>query len=322
MKKLIILSYLVLAAHMSSAVEPLATLSMSIGDVMVKRQKSVNWLVIPIGKHIYEGDKIRTKETGKAEVLFYDGSVIFLGPDTEIEFIKDMQMNENKKKNSIFLFFGSMWNKVTTGTQFEVESIHALATVKGTEFSVNVKDVMDVYVTEGVVEVANQFGKKEATKGTRTTVSKDTQPIQTKVEKDEMPAEPEISSSKVLETSYASIMYQNQWYKVQGSIKDKETSTIIKDTAEIKVDASDTLYLSTDGSSKLKSLSFNVTEGTFSFYVLSSSDTDYISFTSPSIPSQTDTFKFKSELTQKDVLIEFTNQDGQNRKIQASFKKE
>ena len=74
-----------------------------------------------------------------------------------MEFIEETENDMNK--NALFLFFGTMWNKVSKGSNYEVETIHALATVRGTYFNVNVDNDMEVWVKEGKVNIENEYGK-------------------------------------------------------------------------------------------------------------------------------------------------------------------
>ena len=122
--------------------EPIASVTMSFGEVYIKSIDKKDWEITKVGMYVYEGDKMRTKDTGKAEVMFLNGSIVFLGNDTEMEFLNEEEKDGNT--NSLFLFFGSVWNKVTEGSSYDIESVHALATVRGTYFNVSVKDVMEL----------------------------------------------------------------------------------------------------------------------------------------------------------------------------------
>ena len=128
---------------------PMGTLRLSLGNVYLKKTQSENWKAVPVGALLFEGDRLRTLESGKAEILLQDGSVIFVGPESEMEFINEVNEKTPNQKQSIFLFFGSMWNKVVEGAEYEVETIHALAAVKGTYFNVSVDDAMEVF---GILE--------------------------------------------------------------------------------------------------------------------------------------------------------------------------
>ena len=303
--------------------QPMATVTTAIGDVFVKRIQAVNWTAIAIGSQVFEGDKIRTKESGKAEVLFDDGSIVFIGTDTEIEFIKELDKKTKRKKRSVFLFFGSIWNKITTGSSFEVESIHALATVKGTKFNVSVRDVMEVWVKEGIVDIVNQHGKVEAKEGSYTRVSKELAPTKRAITNEsEYPSEISVTYTGILEFNIPSSLYQEQWVKVSGVIKDPATSELIKESVNLSVSTSEDLYVSTDKSSQAKTLEITVSSAQFDFYVYSQGDSESLTLSSSITETNTQYLKFYPEVTEKDVFVEFKNKEGVIRKLQASFVKE
>ena len=156
---------------------PMGTLRLSLGNVYLKKTQSENWKAVPVGALLFEGDRLRTLESGKAEILLQDGSVIFVGPESEMEFINEVNEKTPNQKQSIFLFWFNV-NKAVEGAEYEVETIHALAAVKGTYFNVSVDDAMEVWVKEGEVEISNQYGQVSAQKNTYTKVRKTRSPIE------------------------------------------------------------------------------------------------------------------------------------------------
>ena len=107
MKKVISFLLFIVFSHaiLAQTQDAIATLTMSIGDVYIKKVMQKKWKSGHIGASIYSGDRVKTKESGKVEVTFNDGSVVFLGNDSEIEFL---DQDEKKAKKSLFLFFGSL----------------------------------------------------------------------------------------------------------------------------------------------------------------------------------------------------------------------
>ena len=79
MKKIIGCLFLVLfsSSLMAQSKVSIATLTMSIGDVYIKRVMQKKWQSGHIGTSIFSGDRLKTKESGKVEVTFNDGSVVF-----------------------------------------------------------------------------------------------------------------------------------------------------------------------------------------------------------------------------------------------------
>lgn len=106
------------------------------------------------------GDLIRTGINGKLEFYFTEGIFIKVGPETEIVIEKG-----KVTKRKISLDTGRIWVKVKKIwgdlTNFEVVTPSAIAGVKGTVFSVYVKDNKTLLsVKEGVVEFTDNAGTK------------------------------------------------------------------------------------------------------------------------------------------------------------------
>ncbi|RAP27777.1 hypothetical protein DID78_05845 [Candidatus Marinamargulisbacteria bacterium SCGC AG-343-D04] len=318
---LCVLSLIVTVAVDANNNPPIGTITMSVGDVFVKHEAVKQWDPVNIGGFLYEGDRLKTKETGKAEVLFLDGSVVFIGNETEIEFMKE-KGRQKKKKNAMFLFFGTMMNKVTKGSAYEVESIHALATVKGTEFGVTVSELMEIWVREGVVKVENEQGSILALHNTYTRIIKDSAPEQTPMNVEDMPevvSEPEYQ----FELSYPQVMHQNQPYLITGIIgSNKKASRKPEETFSVTVSASSDFLIGENRDASQKEIDLEVQNNRFEIYVVPQEESGSISFKStaaPDILSQTIYIKAKEELKEKKVYIEFNNEEGNTRKINASF---
>jgi len=109
------------------------------------------------------GDRVRTSTTGRALITFFEGSSTLLEPDTDItveELIKEVDGS-----TTIILFqeLGSTWSRVRklfdTASNFNIETVSAVAIVRGTALSVNVDQLPDgststeVAVSEGTVDV-------------------------------------------------------------------------------------------------------------------------------------------------------------------------
>lgn len=93
-------------------------------------------------------DKIKTSENGEATIVLYESTMVNLEPNTEVSIAELDSKRIGLEQNS-----GSTWNKFTgiTGIdEFSVTTPTTVATVRGTEFGVDMKGVI---VAEGVVEV-------------------------------------------------------------------------------------------------------------------------------------------------------------------------
>jgi hypothetical protein len=106
---------------------------------------------------IQGGEQIKTGPESNVKIELPDGSVIILGPNTEYT----LPTNACDLLRSGTINFGSIWTKVKKligGGKFEVSTERAVHGVRGTEFTVEVKeengikyDIVKVY--EGSVEV-------------------------------------------------------------------------------------------------------------------------------------------------------------------------
>ena len=299
--------------------EPIATVTLSLGDVFVKQVLKSDWLDVQVGALIYEGDKIRTKETGKAEVTFLDGSIVFLGKDTEIEFID--QNSPKVKKDSIFLFFGSIWNQVKEGVEYEVETVHALATVRGTYFNVQVDDEMAVWVKEGLVFIENEFGKVEAAKNSLTKVTKDSSPKKEAVKTSQLPDDIDFSADFYIDVNVASTVNKDEWYKVTGFVKKKGANTTVSEDIVFNVRGSSQLMVSLDKQAQEATIPIETKNGLFEFYIKSLGDQESFTLTHSKMQSQTIYLSFNEVQKKKNVIIEFKDQENKVRRINAVFEK-
>ncbi|MAQ64700.1 hypothetical protein CL647_02720 [bacterium] len=302
--------------------EPIASVTMSFGEVYIKSIDKKDWEITKVGMYVYEGDKMRTKDTGKVEVMFLNGSIVFLGNDTEMEFLNEEEKDGDT--NSLFLFFGSVWNKVTEGSNYDIESVHALATVRGTYFNVSVKDVMEVWVKEGQVDVENQYGKVEAKENTYVKVSETVAPIKEDVKESEFPEEVTFESDVEIEMNIPTQIFKEDWQKVTGIIRKKNESSLYLEPIEITVTASDSLYLKTKKKKKKtrKTLLIEPKNGKFEFFVLTKEGNENFTLSSSKTTSKTYYVTANEAVTKKDVLVEFWGKDGEMRRIKATFEKQ
>lgn len=110
------------------------------------------------GVSLLPGTRIRTGDDGKAEVVFEDGSSVVIQNNTSM--VLSGIKRHKKKKTSILIFFGRIWNRVSKviGKQshYEVNTPVVVCGVRGTEFETAVGEdgTSWVLVTEGEVNVA------------------------------------------------------------------------------------------------------------------------------------------------------------------------
>jgi len=109
------------------------------------------------GAMLLPGTRIRTGASSKAEILLEDGSTIVVQSNTTLQLsgIK----RQKRKKTSILIFFGRVWNKVSRAigdrASYEVNTPVVVAGVRGTEFEAAVGDdgSVRIRVQQGTVNV-------------------------------------------------------------------------------------------------------------------------------------------------------------------------
>ena len=122
------------------------------------------WTTVPgedeirarVGTVLVSGTVIRTGADGKAEVEFEDGSSVVVQSNTRLRL---SGIQRQKKKTSILIFFGRVWNKVSRllgdRAAYEVNTPLVVAGVRGTEFETAVGEdgSVRIRVKDGNVEV-------------------------------------------------------------------------------------------------------------------------------------------------------------------------
>ncbi len=160
---------------------PLAVLSIDSGEAMYK--SGGDWQKASSGMTLKQGDGVKTLESSSAKIIFSD-SVMRLDSGTEIS-INNLQAD----RVSLSQAAGRTWTrllKISGIKQYDIETKDALATVRGTGFSVESGEATEIKVVEG--NVAVNSGKEEKTVGAdeELDVKKDETGLSTKaLEKDD-----------------------------------------------------------------------------------------------------------------------------------------
>jgi hypothetical protein len=139
----VLLIIISLATVLGSTTRP-AFLNIEEGEVQVDVGKG--WVAAQDGMKLSEDDSVRTLE-GKAVLVLYESIIVQMDENTEVS-IAEL----SKKHTKLDQKSGSTWNKfmaITGIDSYEVETPTTVATVRGTEFWV---DMESVGVSEGEVE--------------------------------------------------------------------------------------------------------------------------------------------------------------------------
>lgn len=142
-----------------------AFLSIHQGDVQINHGKG--WINAIDGMDLSEKDNVKTLANSEASVVLHESVIINMAPETELSISSLAKSHAKIEQPS-----GSTWNKFTglAGVEeFSVETPTTVATVRGTDFEVNMDSIL---VGEGEVEVGYQ-GNKLIIKGGKKAVVKD-----------------------------------------------------------------------------------------------------------------------------------------------------
>ena len=136
-----------------------SVLSACTGEVQVKTADAANWVGGVVGAVLKDDDAVKTGAEGEASITFFDGSVIELRANTQIEIseLKQGKTKSIKLKQEI----GETWSKVEKLTdmalRYEIETPVAVAAVRGSEM------IVTRVATDGTTSVGNLEGDISAT---------------------------------------------------------------------------------------------------------------------------------------------------------------
>ena len=129
------------------------------GSAIIQRQGSQTQA--SIGAEVKVEDTVRTGPGTRLEVTFSDGSVLTIGPDSEvaIAFFAPEQAESHALLDLLAGIARLTVNKATSWGRFEVRTTTAVASVRGTDYLVEVLPGKSaVFVAEGRVAVSSRAG--------------------------------------------------------------------------------------------------------------------------------------------------------------------
>ncbi len=188
------------------------------GDVDLTRNLESS--ALKLGDELYNGDEIETKAESYAVIQFEDkSSIIKLFPNTILN-IRTEKEGEKYNKKSL-LKMGELWAKVEKSTgKFEIETPTTVASVKGTNFMLNVSEdgTTELFTFEGEVLFQNIITGQTETilAGQRGTTSGDQPIIVAPFDPDEI----EESRSEFINEEYETILEE------EIPIRDREETPI------------------------------------------------------------------------------------------------
>jgi len=137
------------------------------GVVHVQRAKETEWTKAELNMPVYFGDKIKSGDDSEGEIIFTDQSLIRIHSNAHIAI--NTIISPVEKKNSIILFFGRIWSRISKEAlrrkAFEVQTPTAVCGARGTEFSTAAYEdgTMLVRVDSGRINVDNETNQSTLT---------------------------------------------------------------------------------------------------------------------------------------------------------------
>ncbi|MEW6555726.1 MAG: FecR family protein [Elusimicrobiota bacterium] len=130
------------------------------GTVEILKEGEMDWAPAVEGMPVQLKDKIKTAENSSCNVELDDGSIIFVGENTEAA-IDTLEITTEKHDSKVSLWFGKILANISKSkdTKMEVNSPTAIVAVRGTEFAVESSgEKTAVGVFDGEVGVKNTEG--------------------------------------------------------------------------------------------------------------------------------------------------------------------
>lgn len=136
---LIVALVILLQGSPEAAPAPAGTISSTTGEVLVQRQGTATWIIADAGMKLYANDHIKTDGNGTAEIIFFEGSIIEVGGNSEV-LVSELAIAPETGSTSIKLqqIVGHTVNRVQklvdSSSKYEIETPAGSAVVRGTGF--------------------------------------------------------------------------------------------------------------------------------------------------------------------------------------------
>jgi hypothetical protein len=187
----------------------LATIEPISADVTVQRGGASAFEPVQGTEDLGQGDKVRTDATGLGEIVFFDGSWQRIDAGTEVALTELVDIEDGQVVRT-GLDVGRAWQRVesltTEDDAYEVDTPVAVASVRGTEFSIDCRGepiVCTFSVVGGAVELAVSGGTSVTLSAGQTLAVSQSEPIGTPqtVGVDQLRQDPWIARNLALDQS-------------------------------------------------------------------------------------------------------------------------
>jgi len=145
------------------------------GLLKIQRSGETSWLTARRQTDVFFGDTLTTGEDAVAVIQLVDDSIMRVHANSKI--VLNTKVSPVEKKNSVLLFFGRLWNKISKKALrkkvFEVQTPTAVCGVRGTDFeTASYEDgTVLIRVNTGEVEVDTEAVQKTLATNQGTQVS-------------------------------------------------------------------------------------------------------------------------------------------------------
>jgi hypothetical protein len=157
---LLIIGALIIQGWPGATTPQMATLEQTEGPVQILPTGSDTWQPASAGDPVKAGDRVATGPLASVTLAFFDGSTTVLQAETKITLVRSSTERGGSSKVIVLRQeVGQTYSRVQPlldpGARFEIETSAAVASVRGTEFALDVEPDGRtlVMVTEGTVDV-------------------------------------------------------------------------------------------------------------------------------------------------------------------------
>ena len=131
------------------------------GTVEILKEGETEWVPAVSEMPVQLKDRLKAAENSSCNLELDDGSIIFIGENTEAS-VEMLELTAESHNSKISLWFGKIIANIakSKNTKMEVHSPTAIVAVRGTEFAVESKDKeTNIGVFDGEVGVKNTEGE-------------------------------------------------------------------------------------------------------------------------------------------------------------------
>ncbi len=141
-----------------------AKVSFFLGQLKLQATQASIWKNAVLYQPVYTGEKLKTEEKSRAEILLTSGSVMRMDENSSLD-VTSLSGSGANVKSQTRVWSGKVWanvNKLAKGSSFGLESPTAVAAARGTVYrmTVGADSVTRIRVYKGKVEVKSPEVRK------------------------------------------------------------------------------------------------------------------------------------------------------------------